>query len=431
MKIMGARRFQLRVILFCCIVPISTAGCDFFQGMNGNDSGTLPGDQFAEWEGGPAYYRQWASGVSADQSYFPISVWLQSSANIAAYRAIGINMYVGLYGGPTEAQLTAQVAGSMPVICEQNNVGLSSANSGLIKAWTQVDEPDNAQNGTQDPLTAAEIVARCRTMKSLDSARPVFINFGCGAASDAWYGRGNRTNHPEDYAEYAKGADIVCFDIYPFNTYPSAASAAAWIKAHDDAVAGNPWFVAAGVDKMRAAVANKKPVWAWLECTNINSNAAYKLTPANVKSEAWMAIVHGARGIGYFCHEFNADGSYKMDDAPLHDDAMRLAISAINASIASLAPALNERSVTNGVAVAPSNAGIPVDSMLKRHDGSTYLFAVAMRPGACSATFTLRGFSGGGTVEVIGENRSLSAQDGAFTDSFSDYGVHVYRIANP
>jgi hypothetical protein len=69
--------------------------------------------------------------------------------------------------------------------------------------------------------------------------------------------------------------------------------------------------------------------------------------------------------------------------------------------------------------------------MVKRADGTTYVFAVDMRPGPTTATFTLRAFSGAGTVEVIGENRSLPATDGAFQDDFTGYGVHIYRIANP
>ena len=41
------------------------------------------------------------------------------------------------------------------------------------------------------------------------------LNLGQGVAWDGCYGRGVRTNHPEDYPEYIRGCDLVSFDIYP------------------------------------------------------------------------------------------------------------------------------------------------------------------------------------------------------------------------
>ena len=43
----------------------------------------------------------------ADPGYFPIAVWLQDPRNAEAYKRAGINLYVGLWQGPTEAQLAA------------------------------------------------------------------------------------------------------------------------------------------------------------------------------------------------------------------------------------------------------------------------------------------------------------------------------------
>src|SRR5262245_54635261 len=44
-------------------------------------------------------------GPLADPSFFPIAVWLQDPANASKYKDIGINVYVGLWRGPTEKQL--------------------------------------------------------------------------------------------------------------------------------------------------------------------------------------------------------------------------------------------------------------------------------------------------------------------------------------
>ena len=61
-------------------------------------------------------YAEWSNGPSPDADYFPIGVWLQDPANAARYRAAGINLYVGLWQGPTEEQLAALAAAGMRVI---------------------------------------------------------------------------------------------------------------------------------------------------------------------------------------------------------------------------------------------------------------------------------------------------------------------------
>jgi hypothetical protein len=71
-----------------------------------------------------------------------------------------------------------------------------------------------------------------------------------------------------------------------------------------------------------------------------------------------------------------------------------------------------------------------VDTMLKRDGDGTYLFAAEMRGGNTTATFTLRDFLAAASAEVLGENRSISIRSGVFTDDFSSYGVHLYRITH-
>ena len=390
-------------------------------------SDSLPGDVMVPWEGGPSYYSRWTNGPSTDRNVFPIAVWLQQPSNAPRFQAVGINLFVGLWEGPTEAQLASLATAQMPTLCDQNPVGLTSTNRGLIDAWLQLDEPDNAQNGTEDPMPTAEVVSRYQTFVTADSTRPVFLNLGQGVASDLWYGRGHRTNHPEDYPEYARGGDILSFDVYPMNVFPRPATDPDWARAFHDAVSQNIWYVALGVERLLGWSDHTKPVWAWLECTNINGDARYALTPALVKAEVFMALVHGARGIGYFSHHWNPFSEIGL----LEDDEMRLAITAINAQITALAPVLNTQSVANGAAVTSNPPAIPVATMVKRFAGSTYVFAVGMRPGSTEATFTLRAFSGAAVVEVVGEGRTVSASGGVFRDTFTSHGVHIYRIPNP
>lgn len=390
----------------------------------------LPGEVMQDWEGGPAYYGHWRNGPSTDPSFFPIAVWLQapdSAGTAAKYREIGINMHVGLWEGPTEVQLTAAAALPTVVIASQNAIGLTSPNAGLIKAWLQEDEPDNAQNNTEDPVPPETVVATYKSMVAADATRPVYLNLGQGVAADTSYGRGHRTNHPEDYPVYAQGGDILSFDIYPMNVFTVAETEQDWKKAFHNTVAQNIWYVANGVDRLRTWSSQKKPVWVWIETTNFDGQAGFALTPDLVNAEVWMALIHGARGIGYFCHVFSPSF---IEAGLLADAAMTARVSAINTQIRSLAPVLNTQSVANGVTTASSNAAVPIDTMLKRYGGNTYLFAVGMRPATTTATFTLRGISGKSNVEVIGENRSLEATDGVLSDVFSAHAVHLYRLAH-
>ena len=418
----------------------SQGGTGASAGAAGNSGGTggtagsagtyLPGDEMEPWSGGPDYYAAWPNGPSTDPSFFPIAVWLQApeSATATQYRDIGINTHIGLWQGPTEAQLTAAASLPTTVISDQNDVGLTSSNASVIKAWMHQDEPDNAQNGTQDPVPTDDIISGYEEMVQTDSTRPVYLNLGQGVAVDSWYGRGNRTNHPEDYPLYAQGADILSFDIYPMNVFPSSSSDPDWKKTYLDEVAQNIWFVAEGVDRLRAWTNYEKPVWAWLETTNFNGHDGFALTPELVRAEAWMAIIHGARGIGYFCHVF--DPSF-IEAGLLADSSMTAGVQALNEEILALAPMLNTQSVSNAVTTESSNSAAPVDTMVKRYDGKTYVFAVGMRPTTTTATFTLRDFTGSPSVEVVGESRVLPSSDGVFSDEFDGHAVHVFEIPNP
>jgi hypothetical protein len=203
-------------------------------------------------------------------------------------------------------------------------------------------------------------------------------------------------------ARYAAAADMVSFDVYPVNS-------------------GLPReLVAHGVDRLRAFASDTRPVWTWIESTRMDTANA-RPGPADIRAEVWMALVHGAMGIGYFCHVFSPSF---VEAGLLADTENAAAVGAIDVTIQTLAPVLNSRTVTNGVTVA--SAGV-VDTMLKRHDGATYLFAVEMRGAATTATFTLRDVTG--TVDVIDENRQIAIANGAFSDDFDGYAVHLYRIS--
>ena len=344
-------------------------------------------------------------GFPTEPGFFPIGVWLQSPSNAPRYKAIGINTFVGLWKGPTEAQLALLAKYDMFAVTAQNSVALTSVNRGVIKSWLHDDEPDNAQPiglglyGTCVP--AAEVARRTQKMKSLDATRPVMINFGQGIANEFWRGRGPCTGDQEYYSTAAQGADILSFDIYP------AASDIPQVK-------GKLEYVARGVTNLVNRMTDGQNAWAVLETTG-------GVTPAQLRSEVWMAIIHGAKGIVYFAHEFapsfNEAGIFRRPDVVQE-------VAQTNALIKSLAKPLNGPSVEGKLKVQSSAT---IATLVKEYQGSMYVFAVRMSNSAAEARFAFDGLDGV-SVNVIGEDRSIMMTHGFFEDSFAGYGVHIYQL---
>lgn len=362
------------------------------------------------------FYARWSHGPSAEKSFFPIAVWLQSPAKAPPYREAGINVYVALWRGPTEEQLAVLKQAGMLLICDQNKVALAHKDDPTIIGWMHGDEPDNAQSLGQDkgygpPIPPEKIVADYERIRAADPTRPVMLNLGQGVAWDGYYGRGVRTNHPEDYAQYVKGCDIASFDIYPV--------------VHDKPeVAGKLWYVAQGVQRLRQWAGDQRLVWNCIECTRIG-NPTQKATPHQVRCEVWMSLIHGSMGLIYFVHEWQPKFN---ESALLSDPNMLAGVTQINRQIHELAPVLNSPTVPDAATAVSENSNVPVAVMVKRYQGATYLFAVAMREGQARARLTVQGLRGDLPVEVLGESRSLTAHNGAFDDDFKLWDVHLYRV---
>ncbi len=349
-------------------------------------------------------------------AFFPIAVWLQAPTNATAYRDAGVNTFVGLWEGPTEAQLSELNKAGMLVVCDQNQIALNHPARSNILAWMHRDEPDNATTwgarlGFSKPVPVDSVAADYRRMIANDSSRPVLLNLGQGVAWDNWYGRGTRNHHPEDYPLYLDACDIASFDIYPAShTSPE--------------VAGNLWYVPLGVERLRRWTHDEKPVWNCIETTR-GDDPRFSPTPHEVGAEVWMSLIHGSRGIIYFAHQFKPTF---IEAALLADPEMLAAVTKLNQQITSLAPALNSPTVTNAVTIRSVNSAAPIATMVKQVGGYTYIFAVAMRPLETNAEFGLKQFSGLEIVEVLGENRAVAVKDGKFTDHFGPWDVHLYRV---
>lgn len=353
------------------------------------------------------------NGFPADTDFFPIGVWAQSTDLAANYKAIGVNTFVALPDGPTEAQLATLAQQNMFAVTRQTDLGLKSANRQVIRAWMQDDEPDNAQplpsGGYGTCIPAAEVVSRTRELKGRDPTRPVLINFGQGVANEFWQGRGQCNGDQKYYDQAIQGADILSYDIYP-------------VASRFPQVKGRLEYVAKGVSNLVKRAGDQQSVWMAIEASALDPNR--RPTPAEIRTEVWMALIHGASGLFYFVHEFKpaprADAIFRYPDIVEE-------VTKTNRMIKSLAPVLKSPSINDTISVSSTT---PIATMVKVFKNTMYVFAVAMRNSPATARITIHGGHDGQDTraQVLGEERSVTVAHGVFEDQFEGYGVHLYQI---
>lgn len=361
-------------------------------------------------------YDRWENGVSSDPSYFPIAVWVQSPRNAERFKQAGINLYIGLWNGPTEEQLAALKRAGMPVICSQNDVALNSEHADLIVAWMHGDEPDNAQakrsGGYGPPIEPSVIEKQYQQIKMRDPTRPILLNLGQGVAYDNYIGRGVRTNHPEDYPLYIRGSDIVSFDIYP--------------AVHDKPeVAGKLEFVPSGVERLRRWSKDEKIVWNCIEASRIG-NTEVKPTPDQIRAEVWMSLIRGSRGLIYFVHQFEPTF---IEASLLADPELLEAVTAINRQVIELAPVLNSPDITDAIVFDSPQQETPIQLLVKRYQGSLYLLASNESPTAAAAVLQIAvPVADGAQLKPIADESPIELQDSKFKLELPGYGIGLYRL---
>jgi len=403
-------------------------------------------------EGQASIYARWQNGPSTDPNYFPIAVWVQAPQRARQYKELGINLYIGLWKGPTEEQLAALKEAGMQAICAQNEVGLRHADEDTIIAWMHGDEPDNCQSmenywkndlnlirrvwpdapdmpmerwratygGYGPPIPPQWVQRDYEEMRRKDPTRPIYLNLGTGVAYDSLAGRGIRSRHPEDYYEYVKGCDIVSYDTYPERARGERR--------------GKLWYVARGVKRLYKYSGGQKIVWNIIEGSRSEATGN-RPTPESLRSEAWMSIIHGSRGICYFVHLFQPRF---VEAGVLGDTELMEGMKALHAEIRKLAPVINSPTVPD---LAQVESSVPVTEpdmlsddlaaiacMAKRYQGDTYLFTLRMEDTPATGTFRVRGLPEKAMAYVLGENRTIPVRNGSFTDEFQGYQVHLYRI---
>ena len=134
-------------------------------------------------------YARWRNGPSSQPDFFPIAVWLQDPRNApGGIRRRGINLYVGLWEGPTEEQLAALKPAGMPVLRARTHGRpastrtIRSSSAGCTATSRTTPRLSRGQG-----LRPADLPGEDRRRlygRAADPNRPVMLNLGQGVAWD-------------------------------------------------------------------------------------------------------------------------------------------------------------------------------------------------------------------------------------------------------
>jgi hypothetical protein len=193
-------------------------------------------------------------------------------------------------------------------------------------------------------------------------------------------------------------------------------------------VQGDLWRVALGVDRLFQYGPQQQMVWNFIETGNVTGIVPDRRpTPEQIRAEVWMSIIHGSRGIVYFIHGKTSFSDF--DDRALlrpENAAYLSAVTNVDAELHDLARVIH--APASAVASVEDVVGTsPVDFSARSATGVVHVFAVGMRDAVTRKRFAISTPTDG-TVEVLGEARTLPMSAGRFEDEFDGYQAHLYRI---
>ncbi|WP_224048029.1 hypothetical protein [Arthrobacter sp. NicSoilB4] len=333
-------------------------------------------------------------------------------------KAVGINTYMGAeHDGSALSTITDD---GLFVLAQDEWSPAEVGDDGRVVGWFVSDECDIGL-GCTGADAAANLVdqqGKVARTRGLNDGRFAMANYSNGVL-DTYWAQGSMAGLMEvvDVASVDKYAytspfvdgQIVHSPHWPEGAKPATSAAYGWL-----------------LDRMRSYQdpAGTHPNWIFVESAMplLTDQGSLTISVEQLEGAAWSAIIHEARGLAYFQHNNGSRcGFYSLVDC----DAERLsAIRAINKGITALAPILNTQSYQH-------RFNTTTETMLKTYKGSAYIFAgigLGQSPGA--KAFALPAGVTGSTVEVVGENRTLSVVDGSFTDTFaSEFSHHTYKVA--
>ena len=148
-------------------------------------------------------------------------------------------------------------------------------------------------------------------------------------------------------------------------------------------------------------------------------------TPQEIRAMTYLATNHGAKGLIYYSYfDIRSEDYYQTHWA---------AIKKIANEIKSLRSIFLSIEETSDQDILCSYSSSIIDCKLMKQANSYYLFAVNTQPDEISGvSFQINLAYRPAIIDVLFENnRQLEVKDGRFTDNFSPYEVHIYKLDAP
>lgn len=405
------------------------------------------------WESGPDYYAAFPKAAAAgwtDPGFFPVGAWymranqqsdidtykslgfnttfeIENPASLPLFRSNGIHAIHGHHDSPNVSSET--VGWLLPDEADMWGGPGDAAWTGNYPGQGPVCSPENAACGYTIMQTALN------NLPAFDG-RLMFSNFGKGVMF--WQSDAQARRFVDDYTS-AFSADIywytdndVCLHAQgpvripgtgPISEYTGLPN----LTEAECRRASNYGVTMQRMRELDAFNVGRQPIYAFVEIGHPFNGQGRTITPDQMAGAVMSSLINEARGIIYFKHNFG--GACVTNDAIIDNcsPATRARLAEINGRIKTLAPVLNTQSYE-----WQFNAGL--DTMLKVHGGAVYVFAMIGPAPAPLTTqpvsFTLPPeIAHYRNVEVMFENRTLTATNGRFDDAFAhEWTYHVYRI---
>ncbi|QQR53264.1 hypothetical protein IPG36_03405 [bacterium] len=379
-----------------------------------------------------------------------MSVFLSKgdTGHVASLKDAGINLYMGIEHDFVSS-LTNITNGGLFAMPQQDEwTSTEVGTNPKAVAWFSSDECDMGYggcSGTEQQQLATQ-TSFVNKVKAYNDGRFVHANFGNGILRTFW--------SPTTMNQQVQLMDSASADKYTY-TSPDVASIIDGVHDAPDWPNGVPvprsYSYGWQADQMKRfqSPASPRPIWTFVETAMpyIGEAGARTILPEQMEGAVWSAIIHEARGIAYFQHN-NGTGTCSANYSIVDCPAVHAKVKAVDADVRALAPVLNTQSYynttreVNGFTYYQYSFNNATDAMLKTYNGSAYIFAALGMHCATSTcasgsadpigmkSFTLPAGVSGTTVTVVGENRTIQVQNGAFSDNFAaEYSHHVYQIS--
>jgi hypothetical protein len=418
-----------RIVALAAAVLLMTACASGSPTVAPTSRPTQPGDPLAgvpriPWEGGPAYYQKFPVASRTEwvtPDFFPISVFFCKPSHAARLKSLGVNTCMnaehdgsplttvtdtGMYVLAQDEWSAAEIGDNPRVVghlsadeCEMGYAGCSGPNG-----------QDIGEDGRLDKHRQVVNALRAR-----NDGRFIHANFGNGVLRTHWA--------PTTMVSHVRLVDTSSVDKYAY-TSPHVQwllpQSPLWPSGAAPGSSGAYGWLAQQMASFQDPAA-LRPHGVFVETARpyLKEKGASTIGLDQLEGAVWAAIRNEARSIAYFQHNNDGCGNYSLVDC---SPALRDRVRAVNEKIRSLAPVLNTQSYRHDF-----RAG--AETMLKAHGGSVYVFSgIGLNQTPGTKTFRLPpGVAG--TVEVVGEDRTLPITDGTFTDTFAaEFSHHVYRV---